>query len=133
MLREGLDRHSVAIGVDVVDVERIRRAHLSNGELFLRKVFHSDEIDYCLGRRFPHQSLAARFAAKEAVAKALGTGMGSGVTFRSIAVIGDANGRPSVRLSGMVEKLFRRLGWKQIDLSMSHTSTVAIAHVIFSR
>jgi holo-[acyl-carrier protein] synthase len=132
MLRKGPVKQQLAVGIDMVEVERIQRAHLRRGGPFLQKIFCKNEIEYCMRQRFPWQSLAARFAAKEAVAKALGTGMGHGVSFRSIAVANGAGGKPFVQLFEKSEEIFRIQGWTNIALSLSHTSTAAIAYVVLS-
>lgn len=108
------------VGVDIVDVPRIAR--LSRQKRFLARVFTPEEISYCRGKKNAAQHFAVRFAAKEAVYKALGR---DGVGHKDISVKNDVRGRPSVRLSGPLKKLESR-----VSLSLSHTVgyAVAVAH-----
>ncbi len=115
-----------AIGVDMVEIERIAGVIARKGDRFLRRVYTAQELAYCAGR-IP--SLAARWAAKEAVGKAFGTGIGD-VAFREIEVVCDERGRPAIALHGEAARLARRLGWQHIALSLSHTRQHAIAFVV---
>ena len=108
----------VATGIDLVDVERFRRVMGRWGERFLRRVFTPGEIEYSQSKRFPHLSFAARFAAKEAVRKALDRPM----AWRSIEVVNKSSGKPSIKLaSGSVGS---------IVVSLSHTREHALAQAI---
>jgi holo-[acyl-carrier protein] synthase len=126
-------------GVDIVEVERVRRAVERWGERFLRRVYTPGELEACAAfaaPRFP--SLAARWAAKEAGAKALGTGLsglGAGAAgellhFHELEVVRAANGRPELRLHGGAAALAAALSVDALALSMSHTSTYAVASVV---
>lgn len=117
----------VGVGVDIVDVARIRDMVERHGERFLRRVFGDDELAYCMRFSEPFPHLAARWAAKEAVAKALGTGFSQGVTWRSICVVHAPNGEPMVLLTGNAQKLAASLGVRKIWLSLSHTREYATA------
>ena len=117
-------------GVDLVEVERIAHSIERFGERFLNRIFTAGEIAYCSRKRNQAESFAARFAAKEAAAKALGTGMNFGVTWREIEVGRSHTGRPSVELSGRALGVAQHLGVSAISLSLTHTAASAIAMVI---
>ena len=123
-----------AIGVDMVEVRRIKRAVDRWGERFLRRVFTSAEVEYC-GRRV--ESLAVRWAAKEAVSKALGTGWApqvpheaGWVDWTEIEVVRQPSGEPGIELHGKALRRAQVLGLAAWQLSMSHTSDYAIAMVL---
>ena len=119
----------IGIGIDLVEVERIRVAHRRWGERFLRRIFSGDEIRHCFSRANPYPSLAARFAAKEAAAKAMAVGFGSELSFTSIAVL-PSEGAPKISLSQPALKRFNAIGGKDLLLSISHTRSHAIAQVL---
>ena len=121
----------IAIGTDTIEVERVRRAidHPQWGERFRQRVFTPGEIAYCLKRARYAESFAARFAAKEAVMKALGTGYGSGVWWRDIEVV-RKSGRPLIVLHGGAGKRARTIGATHWHLSLTHTAGQAMAHVV---
>ncbi|BCV24420.1 holo-ACP synthase [Gelria sp. Kuro-4] len=119
----------VGCGIDLVEVERIRRARERWGERFLVRLFTPGERAYCAAKREGDGSLAARFAAKEAVAKALGLGLG-GFRWREIEVVNAASGRPAVRLAGATLARARALGVEKILLSLSHTREHALAQAM---
>ncbi len=109
---------------------RIGEAVARHGERFLRRVFTEAETAYCLGRGVPEQHLAGRFAAKEAVLKALGTGWGGGVHWHDIEVKQAASGGPVAELRGGAARLAKATGIVRIHISISHTSSHAVAHAI---
>lgn len=117
-------------GVDIAEVARIRELIAKSGERFLARVFTDGERAYCEARGRPEESYAARFAAKEAVMKALGTGWSGGVTFQDTDVVRGASGPPEVVLSGKLRERADELGVRRVHLSLSHTDTQAIAFVI---
>ena len=118
----------VGIGCDIIEIERIARAIKS--ESFIRRVFTAEEAAYCQRRgQQAAASFAARFAAKEAVLKALGTGLREG-SLQEIAVDNDGLGKPLVQLSGHFAMLSRQLGVKNIQISLSHSRDFAVAYVI---
>jgi holo-[acyl-carrier protein] synthase len=121
----------VGIGIDLIEVERIQRAvdHPQWGERFRRRVYTPGEIAYCLGKRRYVESFATRFAAKEAVMKALGRGFGDGINWCEIEVV-RASGPPSIVLHGSAAECATRLGIDRWHLSLTHTSTAAMAYVI---
>ena len=118
----------VGIGCDIIEIERIARAIKS--ESFIRRVFTAEEAAYCQRRgQQAAASFAARFAAKEAVLKALGTGLREG-SLQEIAVDNDVLGKPLVQLSGHFAMLAKQLGVKNIQISLSHSRDFAVAYVI---
>lgn len=118
----------VGVGCDIIEIERIARAIKS--ESFIRRVFTAEEAAYCQRRgQQAAASFAARFAAKEAVLKALGTGMREG-SLQEIAVDNDGLGKPLVQLSGHFAMLAKQLGVKNIQISLSHSRELATAYVI---
>jgi holo-[acyl-carrier protein] synthase len=122
----------LGIGVDLVEVSRLEQSIDRQGERFLRRVFTPNEIAYCAAMKSPGPNYAARFAAKEAIAKAFGTGLGAQLSFQDIEVRRKASGEPYVVLHGEGAKLARRRGVRQIFLSLSHTSRYAVAQVVIS-
>ncbi|HEY3081985.1 MAG TPA: holo-ACP synthase [Chloroflexota bacterium] len=118
---------SAAIGVDLIEVGRIASVLARHGERFLERVFTEGERSYCR-RRAPE--LAARFAAKEAVAKSLATGIGA-VEWREIEVVRGPSGAPSVELHGRARAVAERLGLGRPLLSLAHTHEHAIAFVVW--
>jgi holo-[acyl-carrier protein] synthase len=116
----------IRTGVDLVQVQRIADLLDKYGERFARRVFSDRELSAC-GRRTDR--LAARFAAKEAVSKALGTGIGR-VSWREIEIVNDDAGRPKLELSGRAEELAVELDLREWSISLSHTQEQAIAFVI---
>lgn len=118
----------VGIGCDIIEIERIARAIKS--ESFIWRVFTAEEAAYCQRRgQQAAASFAARFAAKEAVLKALGTGLREG-SLQEIAVDNDVLGKPLVQLSGHFAMLAKQLGVKNIQISLSHSRELATAYVI---
>ena len=127
--RERRVSDSIRVGVDLVEVRRIRHAVEQYGPRFVERVYTPGECAHS-GNRVP--SLAARWAAKEAVAKALGTGIGP-VGWREIEVLNDDRGAPYVCLHGSAAQLARDLGLKHWAISLSHTRELAIAFVMASQ
>lgn len=117
----------VAIGVDICDVSRIRSIEEKHGKRFLQKVFTDQEAGYCEKKIEKHTSLAARFAAKEALLKALGTGLRSGLQWKEIEVENDHLGKPYFKFHGQTANL---VSGRTVFLSLSHTNDNAIAFVI---
>ena len=122
----------VGIGVDLVEVVRFGQVIERQGDVFLQRIFTTDELAYCAPMRRPAAHYAARFAAKEAVAKALGTGIGAEATWQEIEVRRSPEGRPSIRLHGATAQYAASRGVAEIHLSLSHTETTAIAYVILA-
>src|SRR5215467_15888224 len=120
----------VGTGVDIAEVPRIKAALERFGKRFLSRVFTPQEAQYCLSKANSAERLAARFAAKEAAMKAIGTGLRHGVTWQDVEVVRQPGGRPGLRLTGKAADFAAALGCKAIHLSLSHTVEHAIAHVI---
>lgn len=118
------------IGTDIVEVYRLERATKRHGHAFLARVFTPAEIEYCEGRLRRFESYAARFAAKEALLKALGTGAREGISWQHIEVVPNPRGRPDLVLRENALHVARRLGVDGIFLSLSHTSGMATAAVV---
>jgi len=115
-----------AVGVDIIEIERIQQTLARFGPRFLGRVYTKLEVAFCRGRV---SELAARFAAKEAVMKALGTGA-RGVAWREIEVLPNHRGKPMVYLHGRANERAERIGLAEIDISMSHSREYAVAFVV---
>jgi holo-[acyl-carrier protein] synthase len=120
----------VGTGVDITEIGRIKATVERFGDRFLERIFTPAEVKYCLGKPNAAERLAARFAAKEAGMKALGTGQSRGVTWRSIEVVRYPGQRPTLRFTGKAAEFAAQMGCKRAHLSLSHTADLAIAHVI---
>ena len=118
----------IETGVDLIEIDRIERALERWGDRFKRRVYTEAERRYCDSRPKPGQSYAARFAAKEAAMKALGTGW-NGVDWKEIEVTRNRRGKPSVQFHRRAEALFQQMNGISARLSLSHTEGMAIAHV----
>jgi len=121
------------IGIDIVEIERIEALIQRHGERFLARVFTREERDYCGAHRRSAISFAARFAAKEAVSKAFGTGICARVGWLDISVQRDTSGKPSVRLENGASDFARELGVTRILISLSHSQNYAVAQAIALR
>lgn len=120
----------VGHGIDLIDVERIHSILLRHGDRFLERVFTERESAYAAQSRNRDQHLAGRFAAKEAVLKALGTGLAQGISWTEVEVQLSATGQPHVVLTGRAMDTADALGIREWHLSITHTSTQAIASAI---
>ena len=120
----------VGTGVDITEVDRIGAAVKRFGDRFLKRIFTLAEIRYCLGKLNASERLAARFAAKEAGMKAIGTGLRHGVTWQDVEVVRLPGQRPVLQFHGKAAEFAARLGCKRTHLSLSHTKEQAIAYVI---
>ena len=121
----------VGTGIDLCEVERIVRAMAEpHGERFRERVFTASEIAYAERKANKFERYAARFAAKEAGMKALGTGWGDGVSWLDLEVVNLASGRPSLVLHGQAAEIAKSLGVRAISLSLTHTAKQAMALVI---
>jgi holo-[acyl-carrier protein] synthase len=116
-------------GVDVVGVERLRRL-VEGDEERQRTLFTTRELDYCRGKRRQYEHMAARFAAKEAVLKAFGTGISQRMRWTEVEVVNDRLGRPTIRLDGAVASFAEQHGLRDLDVSLSHMESLAVAHAI---
>lgn len=120
----------VGTGVDITEVDRIGAAVKRFGDRFLKRVFTLAEIRYCMGKPNATERLAARFAAKEAGMKAIGTGLRHGITWQDAEVVRLPGQRPVLQFHGKAAEFAARLGCKRTHLSLSHTREQAIAYVI---
>jgi holo-[acyl-carrier protein] synthase len=120
----------VGIGVDVVEIARIRRLMERWQERFLGRVFTEAELAYALGRRDPAEHLSARFAAKEATLKALGSGLSMGVRWREMEVRRQPGQRPTLALSGRTAALGMARGVRRYHVSLTHDAGLAVAQVL---
>ncbi len=117
----------LGLGIDLVELSRIRSAHTRFGERFARRILTDSEWEYCRSQNDPVPSLAARFAAKEAVSKAFGTGISETLGWRDMEVLRLESGQPQIRLLGPAEILAKARGCLRIHLSLTHTRTTAAA------
>ena len=115
------------IGVDVVDVERMKAAIDTWEETFIKKMFTEGEIAYCSSKKSPHKHFAARFAAKEAVSKAMHTGWSGTFRWQDVEVVNQPSGEPRVVLHG---KVAAALAGNRVHLSLSHTETTVVAFAV---
>jgi holo-[acyl-carrier protein] synthase len=121
----------LGVGTDLMETKRIEESIERFGDRFLERVFTAGEIAYCLRKKKnAAESFAARFAAKEAGAKALGTGISRGVTWKELEVRREANGRPTLHLSGRAAELAGAMGVRRMQLSLTHSRELAMAVVV---
>ncbi len=120
----------VGVGVDILEIERLRKTLARRGDHFVRRVYTLTEQEYCRARHDPAPHYAVRFAAKEAVFKALGTGWAKGVSWLDVEVARRAQEAPRIRLRGKAEEISLSLGCRSIHLSLSHSEENAVAVVI---
>lgn len=121
------------IGVDLLEIARMAQAVQRSGSRLLERLYTEAEQAYCRQHQPPYACYAARFAAKEAFLKALGTGLRKTMRWRDIEVCRDALGKPSLRLYGALHERCATLGVQHIHLSLSHSTTCAMAQVILER
>jgi holo-[acyl-carrier protein] synthase len=119
----------IGTGIDIVEIGRIAQSINRFGDRFLEKVFTVEEIAFCRRKKNFAESFAARFAAKEAGAKALGTGIQHGVTWKELEVRRLPGHRPTLHLMGRALEIANRLGVAHVSLSLTHTATLAMASV----
>lgn len=119
----------VGLGFDVTDIPRVAEVFERYGDHFLRRVFTDQEIAYCTRRRNPVPHLAARFAAKEAAMKALGTGHSRGVLWKDVEVV-RMGGPPSIHFSGEAARVAARMNARRSLLTITHSDTLAMAQVL---
>jgi holo-[acyl-carrier protein] synthase len=117
----------LGVGIDIIEVARIRASHERFGGRFLERILLPDEISYCLSHRTPGPFLAARFAAKEAIAKAFGTGIGAQLGWRDMEIGHKDSGQPYVVLHGKGQRLLAERHGQAVFISLSHTQDHAAA------
>jgi holo-[acyl-carrier protein] synthase len=120
----------VGTGVDIVECLRIAQMIERHGELFITRVYTDHEIEYCSARKAATQHYAGRWAAKEAVLKALGTGWRRGIGWRDIEIRNDRHGAPTVKLRGGARDVMLAAQIVQMHVSISHCRSFAVAHVV---
>ena len=120
----------LGIGTDIAECLRIARMVERHGELFINRVYTASEIAYCQSRRQATQHFTGRWAAKEAVLKALGTGWVRGITWRDVEITNQPNGRPGVTLRGGAKEVAEKLAIQEIHITISHCRTHATAFAI---
>ena len=120
----------IGIGTDITECLRIARMIERHGELFINRVYTPEEVHYCQSRRQSTQHFAGRWAAKEAILKALGTGWRRGISWRDVEIRHEPGGRPVVALRGGLRDLVQQLGVVELLVSISHCRTHAIAYAI---
>ena len=121
----------VGLGLDIAEVDRIEAAIRRHGAPFLERLFTPAEVSYCERHKNKFERYAARFAAKEAAMKALGTGWTQGVRWRDIEVTREVTGKPTLRLTGAARQIAERMGANNISVSITHSGNLALAQVIF--
>lgn len=120
----------LGIGTDLAEVGRIRNSIERYGDRFLNRVFTPAERAYSSSKANAAERFAARFAAKEAGMKAIGTGWSRGVTWKDFEVVNERSGRPTLRLTGAAERIAEEFGVKRISISLTHTAEMAFAVII---
>lgn len=123
----------VGVGIDLADVARIRGLLEKYGKSFLSKTFADAEAAHCMARANPAEALAARFAAKEAVAKALGTGFSAGVSPKGIAIENAPSGTPLARLDEAAQAAMEKIGGKRVLVSLTHLKDYAQAVAVITK
>jgi holo-[acyl-carrier protein] synthase len=121
----------VGMGVDLIEIERVRQAHLRYGQRFIDRLFTKSEAQYCLRKKDPYPSLAGRFAAKEATIKSFGHGFGGRWKWIQIEVVRELSGRPTLKLTGILESLRVQRMIDNIHLTIAHSKRDATATVLF--
>lgn len=119
------------VGIDLVQIKRIKNAVEKWGDNFLNKVFTADEVAYCYQKKNPYLSLSVRFAAKEALIKAINNS--GNVSFTDIEVVSSENGKPRIKVSGKVKDFFENMSLKNALLSISHEKEYGIACVVLEK
>jgi len=117
-------------GVDIVETARIESSIERHGDRFLQRIFTTAEIAYCSAMKFPARHYAARFAAKEAVSKAFGTGISESMGWLEIEVCRGGDGRPFIVLHGAAKESARKIGVSEVMISLSHADHYAVASAV---
>ena len=123
----------VGTGIDLIEIERVKAAHKKHGDRFIKRLFTQQEAGYCLKKSDPYPSLAGRFAAKEAVIKSFSHGFGGRWKWVQIEVVREMSGKPTIRLTGILEKLRLERGIDSIHLSIAHSKRDATATVLLEK
>jgi holo-[acyl-carrier protein] synthase len=120
----------IGMGTDLIETRRVQESMDRFGERFLERIFTAGEIAYCMRKKNAAESFAARFAAKEAGAKALGTGISRGVSWKEFEVKREPSGKPTLSLSGKAAELAGTMGIRRVELSLTHSRELAMAVVL---
>ena len=120
----------IGIGTDIIEVLRIAQMIERHGDLFLRRVFTTWEIEYCSTRKSSNQHYAGRWAAKEAILKALGTGWANGIKWADLEIRNEPGGQPKVALGGRAREVAEEMGIQSLQISISHCRHFATAFAI---
>jgi holo-[acyl-carrier protein] synthase len=120
----------LGLGTDLIETKRVQESMERFGERFLERIFTVGEIAYCMRKKNAAESFAARFAAKEAGAKALGTGISRGVSWKDFEVKRETSGKPTLHLSGRAAELAAMMGIQRVQLSLTHSRELAMAVVL---
>jgi holo-[acyl-carrier protein] synthase len=120
----------IGVGMDIVETKRIAESIERFGDRFLHRVFLEGELAYSRSMKFPHLHLAARFAAKEAISKAFGTGIGHEMGWRDLEIIREPHGAPRVQLHGRAESHAKSRGVTEVHVSLSHTAEYGAASAV---
>jgi len=120
------------IGIDIIEVHRIKKA-IEKNERFIKRIYLPSEIEYCQKKKNAHIHFAGRFAAKEALSKALQTGISRGVSFLDIEILNTRQGAPYIILHGKAKKIIDKLKIKNIFISISHIKETSVAVVVLEK
>jgi holo-[acyl-carrier protein] synthase len=120
----------LGVGMDIVETKRIAESIERFGDRFLQRIFLEGEVAYAKSMKLPHLHLAARFAAKEAISKAFGTGIGRELGWRDLEIVREPSGAPRVRLHGRAEAYAKSRGVQVVHVSLSHTTAYGAASVV---
>ena len=120
----------IGIGTDIIECLRIAQMIERHGEMFINRVYTQHEIEYCAERKAATQHYAGRWAAKEAVLKAIGTGWIKGITWRDVEVANQFGGKPIIRIYGGALESSKRRGIEEIQISISHCRSHAVAYAL---
>jgi len=123
----------IGTGIDIIEVERVAASYKRFGDRFLKRILKESEIEYCLSHKNPAQFIAARFAAKEAISKAFGTGISEKIGWQDIEICKEDSGKPYVKLHNKGLKLMEEYGATNLHISLSHTQNYATAIAILEK
>ncbi len=118
----------IGIGTDIIECDRIERMLEKHGQTFLQRVYTAGEVEYCAGRKAANQHYAGRWAAKEAVLKALGTGWAHGIQWTDVEVVNQQGGKPLINLHGRALEISQEQGISDMMISISHCKGYATAY-----
>jgi holo-[acyl-carrier protein] synthase len=120
----------IGVGTDLIEIARIEQSVARYGEHFVARIFTAAEVEYCRRKKNAAESFAARFAAKEAGAKALGTGISRGIGWLDLEVVHEPGGRPALALRGRAAERAKQIGVARVSLSLTHSRDTALAVVV---